>query len=397
MSKTVYIHIPFCPKVCHYCDFAVLKASSLVHEQWFEAFQVEVLTKLEGGFAAIPRRGTSLDTLYFGGGTPSLLSTDLWTRLFKFINEIWDLSKLREMTVEVNPESLSLDKIELWRAKGVTRISMGVQSFDNEVLELLGRAYQVTILEQSLTLLQNSGLQFSLDLMFGLPGQSLKGFLSDLQRIVDVQPDHVSFYGLTIEENTLFDQWRQKGKLAEPLDDEDLMYEQGVQLLLENNINRYELSNFSQPGSEAIHNTKYWNQEAYVGLGPGAHSYDGNVRTWNPKKLMEWMREVSTLGTDLKSQETLSPKDQLNELIWLSLRQVKGLNLGLEINFEFGGDVKSDDLPKIKTMKNYLDSKQESVDKFKDQQMLKVENNHLKLTGRGWLMMDEIAIELFVA
>lgn len=371
MSLAVYVHIPFCPQVCHYCDFAVLKAGAQHHQRWWDHCQSELKLR-------IPKQ-SSIDTLYFGGGTPSLLHQDLWEEILQFFSEYYQMDGVRELTIECNPESVEADKVKLWESMGVTRLSMGVQSFDSKILKDLGRSHSVDQSHRALEILQASNLDFSADLMFGLPGQDLGSFESDLKTLLTYQPQHMSFYGLTIEPNTLFSQKLARGEINTNESLENTMYSLGVKTLEEAGIRQYELSNFAIPGHEAIHNSKYWAMTPYVGVGPGAHSFDGSRRSWNHRHLSKWSQAIDeSLKKSLYQAddwENLGPNEVHNEFIWLSLRQVRGLWLK-EYESRFKHPLMLEEL-----------------DEF--QGGFIIEEGYLKLLGRGWELIDDISMKLF--
>lgn len=368
-NLALYIHVPFCPKVCHYCDFAVLKAQDSHHHKWWKNLQSEIELRMP--------KGASVDTLYFGGGTPSLLSLELWQEILPWFQSYFNLEQAREITIECNPESLDQYKLDYWNQEGVHRYSLGIQTFDPGILNTLGRSHTLEDSFKALELLSQRNLNYSLDLMFGLPGQSKDSFLGDLELAITYKPSHISFYGLTIEPNTLFHQRVAKGEIQENEFLHNEMYEEGVLFIQQHGFHRYELSNFSLSGKEAIHNQKYWALTPYYGFGPGAHSLVGDKRSWNHRHLGKW--QASVVGNSVYKAdefETLTKSQQANEYIWLSLRQAQGLNLkslkdiyGQEINleklskftncFEFNGDV-------------------------------------LTMKQKGWRLIDEIATELFV-
>lgn len=368
-NLALYIHVPFCPKVCHYCDFAVLKAQDSHHRKWWNNLQSEIKLRM--------RQGSSIDTLYFGGGTPSLLSLELWQEIFPWLKSYFDWGHVREVTIECNPESLNKDKLDYWDQQGVHRYSIGVQTFDPNILNTLGRSHRIEDSFHALELLSQRSLNYSLDLMFGLPGQTKESFLGDLKLALTYKPSHISFYGLTIEPNTLFHQRVAKGEIQENELLHNEMYEDGVEFIEKNGFHRYELSNFAKQGKEAIHNKKYWALTPYYGFGPGAHSLEGSRRFWNHRHLGKW--QVSLEGSSLyqaNEEETLTRSQQINEFIWLSLRQSKGLNLK-RLKGMFDIEL---DLEKL----NYFNN------------CFEVHEDTLKMKKMGWRLIDEIATELFV-
>ena len=212
----LYIHVPFCPQVCNYCDFAVMKAPERLHLKWLNGVKREVELKKKEWV------NHSFKTIYLGGGTPSILSSSILEELLVFIRQAFSsetiLEELIEVNLEVNPEHVNAKNIEMWLSIGFNRFSIGIQSFDDEVLKTLGRSHSSALAESALNLLNEYKLNFSADLMFGLPNQTIELFKNDLEKLCSFEPSHLSFYGLTIEEGTLFSQWEAKNKVEFPED-----------------------------------------------------------------------------------------------------------------------------------------------------------------------------------
>jgi putative oxygen-independent coproporphyrinogen III oxidase len=365
--RGLYIHVPFCPVVCSYCDFAVMKAPKRLHIRWYESVIQEL--KLRSSI------NDSFDTLYLGGGTPSVLDVAMVDQLLHQVNALVDISDLKEFTIEVNPENVTEEYIESLKAVGVTRISIGVQSFNESLLKRLGRPHSVEKAVCALNILKKSKLPFSLDLMFGLPGQTVPDFLESLQQALTFNPSHISFYGLTVEAHTKFDQDFSKGKLHIPEDLYNEMYQKGVQLVEEHGIFRYEVSNFAKPGLESMHNSLYWNHSEYLGIGPGAHSFLAQQRSCGPRKFRQWERWVeSGAKTDLMECEPIDDTTLINEQLWLQLRQQKGVD--------------SSALKK--------ESQIAAVKKWVQLGCIIHENGSIRLDGDGWVYLDEITTDLMV-
>jgi putative oxygen-independent coproporphyrinogen III oxidase len=360
MKKTPwYIHVPFCEKICHYCDFSVLKAPARLHSQWLEGVKKEVLQKLQDFPGA-----KNVKTLYWGGGTPSILSIEVLKEAQDFLKEHFDLSDLEEMTLEVNPEHLNSQNIKDWQSLDFNRFSVGIQTFDEGLLKTLGRNHNREQAIKGLEALRDSGVSYSGDLMFCLPKQSTSVFLNDLKTLIEYKPTHVSFYGLTFEEGTLFGQLLEKGKLEQPEDIYQEMYEQGVEFLSNNGIERYELSNFAKPGFESVHNSAYWTHENYLGVGPGAHSFYKTKRFWNSKHFKKWIDQEGH-AEDL---EVIDADILKFEKVWLGLRRREGI-------------------------------KQDQVARpiakgWKKKGWVNIENGTISLKKKGWLFLDEMVSEI---
>ena len=371
----IYIHVPFCEKVCDYCDFRVMPASSsgLFHEY------TDLLVREMRGFARVnPGAFKSAETLYLGGGTPSLLPGECLVRVFDVLRDLGvDVSLLREVTMEFNPESCNESTVSLARECGVGRFSLGLQSFRGEILERIGRRHSVEVGLRALELLcSQPGIEVNGDLMFNLPGQSVEQFLGDLDRLADFPLNHVSFYGLTVAGRTRLGHRIARGELSV---DEDLygeMYLRGVNLLRGKGFERYEVSNFCRAGKWSVHNKNYWDRGEYIGFGPGAHSYFRGLRFNAPEIYPRW-REFVLNGMPRSglSLDALTPDDIWTERVWLSLRQSAGL-----------------DLDKLRAEGIEID--EASYSKWIENGCLEQSEGSLRLVGRGWLLMDSVVTDV---
>lgn len=377
----IYLHIPFCAKVCDYCDFRVMPAHSRLFQEYADLLCNEI--------RAFDRRHPGLlataETLYLGGGTPSILPAACVTQFFDCLRDTGvRIGELREISMEFNPESVSEETVFNALSLGVNRISLGLQTFDPDLLKTIGRAHTVekglSALELLTKISAEGGLQVSGDLMFDLPGQTVRGFLDDVDRLSDYPLNHISFYGLTVNPRTVLGQKVAKGLLKV---DEDLyedMYSGGVSLLESKGFRRYEVSNFAKPGFESAHNRNYWDRGEYAGFGPGAHSFLGSRRFYAPEIYPRW-RDYVRAGADPQglTVDALTADDILSEYIWLSMRQARGLDLcGLQ---SLGYRLMQNGYSKWLS-KGYL---------VHDQ------NDFLRLAGRGWIFMDDIVTDLMNA
>lgn len=372
----LYIHIPFCSKVCDYCDFSVLSAPERMHGEFVDL----LIKELNCLMKRYPEFRSDCETLYIGGGTPSLLSESLLLKIFSEIKNLGFSLCWKEATMELNPESCSKEKLNLARNFGVNRFSLGVQTFSKNLLNLVGRKHTPEMAHQALSLLremQSDGIQYSADLMFMLPNQTLENFISDLESLVGYSPDHISFYGLQVTPNTLLESRIRRGKL---IVDETLyapMYNTGVSLLKEKGYERYEVSNFSKPGKESVHNLNYWCRGEYLGIGPGAHSYFEKVRFNAPTRYGNWKKWVlAGCPESLYEKDVLNRESEILEEIWLSLRLSKGL-----------------DLEHLKKKYDY-DLVEEKMDYWVKKNYLQKKGNRISLIGNGWLMMDQVVSDL---
>lgn len=319
----LYVHIPFCHHICPYCGFYKHKPGNLASAEFVDA----ILTEAHRFRSELK---TPLKTIYFGGGTPSLLSRNQLTKLLTGIADCFDTSVLEEWTLEANPATFDLTKAQLIRELGVNRISLGCQSFQESTLKTLGRDHSPEEAIAAFSTLRNAGFaNVSIDLMFSIPGQDLALWRRDLEQAAALQPEHFSAYNLTYEEDTEFLERHNKGELNSDEDrDADLFYE-AIDFIESRGYRHYEISNYARPGYESQHNQAYWSGADYLGLGPGAVSTINNQR-W--KTLPDTATYIKASGSGLDTRtdiEILSDEDRRIEAIALQLRTAKGLSTGL--------------------------------------------------------------------
>lgn len=370
----IYIHSPFCKKVCDYCDFHVMPYIPKLFQEYTDLVcrEIQLFELAHPGILASAR------TLYLGGGTPSELPAGALRQIFQCLSDVGvEISSLKEVSMEFNPESTTPEKVENALDLGVRRLSLGLQTFDPELLKVVGRSHSVECGLSALQYLTGlSQVQVSGDLMFNLPSQTLQGFLDDVDRLSDFPLNHISFYGLTVSPRTALGHRIAKGCLFVDEDLYEPMYLGGVEILDGKGFKRYEVSNFARPGFESVHNRNYWDRGEYAGFGPGAHSFMGMSRFYAPEMYPRWREYVKNGArqSDL-NVDSLNGEDVLAELIWLSLRQAKGLELKSlqEVGFS-------------------LDER--LVSKWVQKKYLVKEKGSVRLEGRGWLFMDDIATDL---
>jgi oxygen-independent coproporphyrinogen-3 oxidase len=317
--RHIYVHIPFCARICPYCAFYKERADPGLATRFCEALLAEL-----NALSCVAR--LQPETIFFGGGTPTTLTTAQLELLLSGFRERLDLSRLREWSFEANPGSASARKARLLREAGVNRISLGVQSFDDQLLELLGRDHSAAQAEASFRLLRRSGFEnLSLDLMFGLPGQTLAQWETSLQRALALQPDHLSTYCLTYEEDTEYLQRYTRGEFrSDPEADADFFL-LADDLLGGAGFEHYEVSNYARPGFESVHNRAYWNGHDYLGLGPSAVSTMVEQRWQNISDYRSYTERVLRGDSVSCNQEQLTPEMKRTEAIALSLRTTQGI------------------------------------------------------------------------
>jgi putative oxygen-independent coproporphyrinogen III oxidase len=319
LPSSLYLHIPFCKTRCRYCDFATGLGTSALIEQYVQALIQEI------NFTPTAHQG--LETVYFGGGTPSLLASEQVNRVMTALEKCFGIKDGAEVTMECNPGTVGFETLQGYRQAGVNRISLGVQAFQEELLVLCGRSHGVREVHEAVEAIKRADFQnFSVDLIFGLPHQTMEHWRISMQAALDLEPQHISAYDLIIEEGTPFERDYQPGTTPLPSEDQSVeMYCEMLQFLPRHGYALYEISNFAQPGYASRHNQVYWKNESYYGLGLGATGYVHYQRVTRPRKLVDYFNFVAQ-GTFPK-EVPASIEDQLSETLMLGLRLVKGISL----------------------------------------------------------------------
>lgn len=369
----IYIHVPFCAKVCDYCDFRVMPAFPKLYQEYSDL----LCRQIESFGLRNPGLLSKAETLYLGGGTPSILPADCLKQIFECLKSSGVLvDGLKEVSMEFNPESTCDETVENALNLGVRRFSLGLQTFDPELLQRIGRSHSVEAGLKALDCLISTKMQVSGDLMFDLPGQTVVSFLSDVDRLSDYGLNHVSFYGLTVSPRSRLGQKVSKGTLSVDENLYEEMYLKGVELLERKGVMRYEVSNFARPGFESVHNRSYWNRGEYIGFGPGAHSYIGSDRFYAPEMYPRWRDFVRCGSPDsMLNVDHLERGDILMEFIWLSMRQRQGLDLRA--------------LEKLGVV-----IPESAYEKWIQKNFIKIQDGFLRLEGRGWIFMDDVVTDL---
>lgn len=320
----VYAHVPFCKRKCPYCDFKSIEAARAPEERFAGCLLKELeKTAIETGL-----HGAFLSTVYMGGGTPSILSPDTVANIVKRIKSTFREAIDPEVTLEVNPDTVDLQKLTGFREGGVTRLSIGFQTLDDRHLVLLGRAHTAEAALQTFSFAREAGfVNVGVDLMFAIPGQTLADWEATLRKVSSLRPEHISLYGLTIEEGTPFHARYGKGREGLPSEEvEALMYLKAREVLTDAGYRHYEVSNFALPGFESRHNSRYWKGADYLGIGPSAHSYISKPlwgrRWWNIAGPYEYMDRVEKGESPREAGEELTREDAMLEAVMLGLRMV---------------------------------------------------------------------------
>lgn len=340
--KAAYIHIPFCEHICHYCDFNKFFIQSQPVDEYLRSLENEMANSMEA--AGHPE----LKTIFIGGGTPTSLSEAQLERLLDSIHRVLKPSEsLDEFAVEANPDDLSAEKLEVLKAAGVDRLSFGVQTFEDELLKKIGRVHEQKDVLVSFERARNAGFDnISLDLMFGLPGQTIGHFASSLDTALALGAEHYSVYSLIVEPKTVFYNLMKKGRLhLPPQDQEAEMYELVMRKMEEAGIGQYEISNYAKKGYESKHNLTYWNNEEYFGLGAGAHGYINGERTVNAGPVKHYIDLIEQSGFPYKEKHRVTKNEQIEEEMFLGLRKTAGVDK--EHFFQKYGRTVDDLFPKV--------------------------------------------------
>lgn len=376
-NSGLYIHIPFCKSKCIYCDFF---SGSAKTADW-KGLVVGLLNELmerRDELKSIP------DTLYIGGGTPSLMPAECFMNLINGVVEITG-DRWREFTIEVNPDDVTERMCEIWKGCGVSRVSMGVQSFNNSELKGICRRHDAECAENAYRILRRYFDNISLDLMFGLPGQSVESWNESVEKAIALNPDHLSAYSLMFEEGTPLTVLREQDRISLPGDEECVeMWKLLSERIRAAGYERYEISNYSKPGRVSVHNSRYWLGVPYLGIGPSAHSYDGErIRRSNPADLKGYLRRFAERkgGEPFYEGERLSDEELSEEMILTRMRIREGLNL-----MEYGKRFGSESLSRLK--KNAHD--------FMESGMIICRNDHLIISDNGIMKSDDIIVALSI-
>ena len=366
--RHVYLHVPFCARRCSYCDFAIAVRK---HVPW-RAFADSVGAELRLRGAA--QSCDVVTTLYLGGGTPSRLGGEGVERLFATLHQHLRLEAGAEVTLEANPEDVSAEAVAAWRRAGVNRVSLGVQSFNDRVLSWMHRVHDADAALRAVDTLRAGGIDaMSLDLIFAAPDALERDWSDDVTRLLALAPDHISLYGLTIEPHTPLGRWRARGEVEEaPEEVYERQFLESHERLRAAGFEHYEVSNFARPGRRARHNSAYWQNVPYLGIGPSAHGFDGSERRWNHAALAAWESALSGGLDPLDGAETLTSPNREAEMVYLGLRTIDGLEL------------REGEEARVATWRRqgWIESVDETA------------GLRIRCTASGWLRLDAIATDL---
>lgn len=383
----IYIHVPFCKRRCRYCDFY-----STTMEGLRSPYVLAVCDELVQRKAFLNKE--PVETLYFGGGTPSRLQPAFFEEIFSTIKDTFGTEKIRELTIEANPDDISEKLVqeiqEAWKRQSSNacpiRFSMGIQTFDDNLLTLIGRRHTALQAKQAVETLHKAGItEISIDLMYGLPDETEEIWKGDLEQALTLGVPHISAYHLSYEKSTPLWRMLQQGNIKEVEEEKSILFFQMLRKkLLSNGYEHYEISNFALPGHQAIHNSHYWSNVPYLGIGPGAHSFDGTKREWNEGDLRKYISIKDFVTYDNSSFhhiEVSSPSERYDEYVMTHLRTAKGVSLH-ETEHLFGN-----------TRKDYLLKMAQPY--IADNRLTLTDDGRLVLTEKGILVSDGIIVDLF--
>ncbi|MFH6986759.1 radical SAM family heme chaperone HemW [Flavobacterium collinsii] len=376
----IYIHIPFCKQACHYCDFHFSTSMKKKDEMVLALAKEIVMRKNELKFIDSTQSNDQIETIYFGGGTPSVLSNAEINFLIDTVYNNYNVVENPEITLEANPDDLSPERILELSKSPINRLSIGIQSFYEEDLKMMNRAHNsaeaINCLKEATKYFDN----ISLDLIYGIPGLTDEMWKKNIETALSFGIPHISSYALTVEPKTTLKKLIDTGKIAEPQDEAASNHFMIlVDTLEKNGFVHYELSNFGKENYFSKNNSAYWLGKKYIGIGPSAHSYDGEKRGWNVANNSLYIKSIQNDELPIET-EILSKSDRYNEYIMTGLRTIWGVSLD-RIDAEFGSD--------------YLDYLQKQSQKFLKDDLLFIENNILKPTAKGKFLTDGIASDLF--
>lgn len=372
----IYIHIPFCKQKCSYCNFH-FSTSLNFKDEMLRAMKTEILLRKD------ELQNKNLKSLYFGGGTPSILSVDEISSLIDEVLRYFSFEKDIEVTLEANPDDLDKNFLKQLAGTPVNRLSIGTQSFFEEDLKLMNRAHSASEAESSIKRAQDFGFEnLSIDLIYGSPTSNLEIWKENLNKTIALEVPHISSYALTVEPKTALENWISKGKVKSPREEEqNREFYYLSDFLKDHGFEHYEVSNFAKPGFYSRHNSAYWKYNEYLGIGPSAHSYNGfDVRSWNVANNQQYIKKLSDKLL-AKEEEILSQEDQFNEMIMIGLRTIWGVDL---------------ESLKNKFSEGLLEHFHREIKAKMEEGILIIENNHLKIPEKHWFMADGIASDLFM-
>ena len=362
----LYIHIPFCDKICNYCDFTAFQGANSKIKEYVEALKKEIELKGNKDFL--------IDSIFIGGGTPSFIDGKYIYDILEKLRENFTVLDNIEITIETNPKTFDEKKLEYYKKAKINRLSIGVQSFNDKILKELGRNHNSKEALESIELVKKFGFDINLDLIFGYQSQTIDDILYDLEIVKNINPEHISYYALIIEEKTKFKSLQNAGKLN--FLDEEIerkMYHLIVEKLEEIGLNQYEVSNFAKIGKESVHNKKYWNCKEYLGLGISSHSYLNDERFSNTVNLAKYIKELQNGSIPVDFREKLDVSTKKFEYIIMNMRLKDGFLIS-DYNSFFESD--------------FLEENKKAVESGLENKVVEIKDDRIYFTKKGFDIMD---------
>lgn len=362
--RHVYVHVPFCARRCSYCDFSIAVRRTVPGDEYLTALERELALRVPAG------ERWPIETLYFGGGTPSQLGPEGVARMLALFSSRFALEADVEVTLEANPDDITEPAVQQWRAAGVNRLSIGSQSFDPRVLEWMRRTHSARQITRAVETARAGGIEnLSLDLIFAVPEELGRDWDRDVASALALQPQHLSLYGLTVEPATPLGRWRDRGIVHEaPEERYEAEFLLAHDVLARAGYEHYEVSNYALSSMRSRHNSSYWRRVPYAGFGPSAHEFDGVRRRWNVAPYAEWVRALAGGRDPLDGEEVLTDESRRAEEVYLGLRVAEGLDVDQAVALR--------------------------VQPWIEAGWAKLEGSRLRLTPAGWLRLDALATDL---
>lgn len=361
----IYIHIPFCKQKCFYCDFCSFANKNEMQEKYVEAVINEIKNITH-------KEKYTVTTIYFGGGTPSILNPEYIKNILQEIESSFEILDDAEITIEINPGTVNEEKLKKYKEYGINRLSIGLQSANDKILKKIERIHDYKQFEETFFYARKCGFKnINIDLMIGLPTQAVEDVKQTLEKIIQKNPEHISVYSLIIEEGTIIEKMINENKLQLPDEEtERIMYWTVVNELKENGYNQYEISNFSKKTYESKHNTNCWKQKQYIGLGTSAHSYLNKKRYSNTNNIEEYIKNIqeNNISKNITIHEEQTEESTMNEYMLLGLRMIQGININ-----EFKQKFKTDPTIKYKKI----------LEKLQKENLIQITKTSIKLTKQG--------------
>ena len=369
MPNALYIHIPFCTKKCWYCDFYSILAPPPLRVNYVDALCKEI---------SLRRQSLSiLESIYIGGGTPTTLSSGAISQILAAVKERVLISPHAEISIEANPGTMTQDKADSLFSLGINRVSLGIQSLIDSELKLLGRSHDADDAVRAAEIIRKAGFtNVSVDLIYGIPGQGPEEWQDTVRKAIELCPDHISTYELTLEEKTPLYKASKEGQITLP-DEQSIaeMYFKGIDILADHGYVHYEISNFAKPGFQCGHNLNYWDRGEYIGIGAGAHSFINGTRTAQVKDVVHYIDSIERGNLPITERVAIQGDDEFNEMVFLGLRKTAGIDLRK--------------IPEGRKASVY-----KAVSMLSAHGLVEMQNDHLRLTRKGLLLSNEVIVQV---